>query len=423
MGAVHSREDKEIARIVHQLSFHPDERIHFFVQLPVAIRASIFLHLTRHVQRDIANKLSDDGLMSLLEKLDPDEVADVLQVLPEDRRSRIMALLGAELKKGVSLLVQFDPDSAAGLMNIDYVLVEETQTIASVSKEFRTHEKRTGRLPTVLVNRNGKVVGYVPGHELGFAKPTDTIKKYVNRIFTIAYDADKDEVIRTFREHPHSKIVVVGELENVLGIIYSDDVLPLLEANEAASLYGFAGVHAEETVTDDTWTKVLHRYRWLILNLGTAFLAALTVSLFDETIAKYVLLAVYMPIVAGMGGNAATQTLAVLVRGIALKEISLENSWPTLKREMGAGFINGVINGVIVALVVFVINRDVMIALVLALAMVINLVVASFFGTMVPLVMERYGKDPATSATVLITTATDVLGFLAFLGLAALLFA
>ncbi len=140
--------------------------------------------------------------------------------------------------------------------------------------------------------------------------------------------------------------------------------------------------------------------------------------MFEGTIEKYVLLAVYMPIVAGMGGNAATQTLAVLVRGIALRKIDLKTARKTLIREVTAGTLNGIINGLIVAAVVMLMHRDVRLALVLSLAMVVNLTVAGFFGTLVPLIMKRLGKDPATSATIFITTATDVLGFLAFLGLA-----
>ena len=159
----------------------------------------------------------------------------------------------------------------------------------------------------------------------------------------------------------------------------------------------------------------------MIINLGTAFLAAFTVGRFEGILEKYVLLAIYMPIVAGMGGNAATQTLAVQVRGIALKQIELKTAWKTLKNELGSGLINGLINGILVATVVILINHDFKIAIILAMAMVINLLVAAFFGTIVPLIMSKLGKDPAASATIFITTATDVLGFMAFLGIATLI--
>lgn len=407
-----------LSKIIHQISFHPDDRANIFLGLSPEARATVLLRLTRHIQHDLLAKISDDELAITLEQLDPDEATDVVQVLSLSRQKKIIERLSDELKRGVQILVKFDPETAAGLVNLDYIQVDEQDSIAQVAKHFKTHEKRTGRLPAIIALRDGRVSGYVPGHELGFAHPAEKVKKYVRKIATIRHDASHDDVIKVFKDHPHNKVVVAGEKGNVLGIIYSDDVLRIIEDQESASLYDFAGVHEEESVSDTAPMKVKFRYKWLIINLGTAFLAAFTVSLFDATISKYVLLAVYMPIVAGMGGNAATQTLAVLVRGIALKQIELKNAWHTLVSEVGAGFINGLINGVIVALIVYFFNHDLKVAIVLSLAMVTNLVVAGIFGTLVPLIMERLGKDPATSATIFITTATDVLGFMVFLGLA-----
>jgi len=216
----------------------------------------------------------------------------------------------------------------------------------------------------------------------------------------------------------HSKLAVLDRDGSIIGIIYPDDALALFDGEPAASLYDFAGVDDVERSFDSISAKVRHRYKWLIINLGTAFLAATVVGLFEETLTQFVILAMYMPIVAGMGGNAATQTLAVVVRGIAVGEISLKNSLPAIYKEVGAGFINGVINGVIVALVATFWNGNPMLGLVLGIAMIINLVIAGFFGALIPLVMKSLGKDPATSATIFITTATDVFGFFAFLGLA-----
>jgi magnesium transporter len=171
-------------------------------------------------------------------------------------------------------------------------------------------------------------------------------------------------------------------------------------------------------VLDGFQIKVKNRYKWLNINLFTVLLASLVVGLFDDLISEFVLLAVYMPIVAGMGGNAGTQTLAVMVRGISLGQISLKNAWNTLRNEMGAGLVNGLINGLIITLVIYFKDGDFRIGMILALALVINLLIAAFFGTLVPLFMKKIGKDPATSATIFITTATDVLGFLIFLSLA-----
>ena len=413
--------NNELDKIIHQISYHPAERLNIFKKLALEKRAGVILRLSRHLRYEIVAKLEKEEVVAILQRLDPDDATDILQLFPGKKRKEFINDLSERLKSDITLLLRFDPETAAGLMNLDYIQVEADDPLCSALKKVKSHEKRTGKLPAILVMDNGKLAGYLPGHELGYGHANDRIKKYVRKISAIEHSASTDEVIDIFRRHPHNKIVVMGHAGNVVGIIYSDDILKLLHEKESSSLYDFAGVHDEETVYDSVRHKTRYRYKWLIINLGTAFLAAFTVGMFEETIAKYVLLAVYMPIVAGMGGNAATQTLAVLVRGIALKQIELKTMWRTLKNELGAGFINGVINGIMVAAVIAIKDQNLMIGLILAAAMVINLLIAAFFGTIVPLVMKRLGKDPASSATIFITTATDVFGFMTFLGLAKIL--
>ncbi len=413
--------EKLFIKTIHQLNFAGAERAELFLKLDFADQPSILLNLSRHVQLIIMNALADQDLVNILNHLDPDEVTDLIQILTVDRRNQILDKLKNELKKTVKILKEFDPHSAAGLMNLDYIQLDINDKIIKTLKLFREHEKRTGRLPVIYITDHGQLKGYLPGHELGFARPFDRVKKYVRQISTVKYNATQDEVVHLFRTHSQNKIAVLDDHENVIGVIYSDDILKALKEEESSDLYDFAGVNEEENVMDSVAQKVKHRYKWLIINLGTAFLAAFTVSLFDNTISKYVLLAVYMPIVAGMGGNAGTQTLAVLVRGIAFKQIDFKTAWPTLKRELLAGIINGFINGLLVAGVIILFNRNLKIAIVLGLAMIVNLFVAGLFGTLVPLFMKKIGKDPATSATIFITTATDVLGFLVFLGLATMI--
>lgn len=411
----------DTGKIIHQISYNPEERVELFRQLPEIQKRDVLLRLSKHIRYDIVSKINKEELVRVLGHLDADEATDILQLLPENKRINIMEQMQGELKKEVSMLLQFDPETAAGLMDVDYIQVEHTDTIASVAKQVKVHEKRTGKLPAILVMEEGKFIGYLPIHELGFGKPGEKTLKYVKKIRTVRHDANTGEVLDLFRSYPHNKVVVIGHSGNVMGMIYSDDVLQVLHEEESASLYDFAGVSEEESVYDPAKRKIKYRYKWLMVNLATAFLAAFTVSIFNETISKYVLLAVYMPIVAGMGGNAATQTLAVLVRGISLKQINLNTMWRTLRNEVGAGFINGLINGTIVASIVTIFSGNLLIGIILGTAMVINLMVAAFFGTVVPLVMKSLGKDPASSATVFITTATDVLGFFVFLGLATLI--
>lgn len=404
--------------IVQKISGDKTHRKALFLDIPEEKRGAVLMQLSKYTQRDLARSLSNKELAKTLELLDPDEATDIVQLLPKRRQKKIMDAFSAELKEHIELLNQFDPDTAAGLMKLNYIQVSASDTIRDVAKQVAVHEKRTGHLPVIVVLDEEKIVGYLPGHALGLAKRTEKAKTHARNILTIKHDATPDEMISFFRKHPHRTVIVLGDHSNALGVIYSDDLLRMIKEQEASALYDFAGVHKEESVLDSAGQKVRHRYKWLFVNLGTAFLAAGVVGLFEETISKYVLLAVYMPIVAGMGGNAGTQTLAVLVRGITLNQISLKSAWPTLRREMTAGAVNGLMNGVLVAGIAMFFHGDPRIAMILGTAMVLTLLVAGTFGTMIPLIMKQLGKDPATSATVFITTATDVLGFLAFLGIA-----
>jgi len=413
--------NKKIVSFLSEAGISTQERVKRYKHLPSNEQAYALKYLHAPILRNILEHINHSDLVVPLEHLDPDEVTDILQVLPKKKQELIIEDLSTQLKEGVQILSEFDPKTAAGLMDLDYIQVEEDDTLATVTKKFKNHESKRSRPPAIIVTHKNMVTGYLPGHALGLGKATDIVKNYRKEITTIHFNAKHDEVLETFKENPHNKVVVLGIAENVIGIIYSDDILRVLQEQKSASLYDFAGVRAEEGVNDSTMAKVRSRYKWLIINLGTAFLAAFTVGLFEHIITKYVLLAVYMPIVAGMGGNAATQTLAIVVRGIALRQISLKTAWLTLRNEVGASLINGLINGIIVAAIVLVFNHDWKIAIILGSAMIFNLLVAATFGTIVPLIMEKLGKDPATSATIFITTATDVLGFLAFLGLATII--
>ncbi len=401
--------------------FRKDKRKEVFLGLSLNKRIELLHSVTKPVQKDILCHIPDADLVEILEAIDPDEATDMLQMIGAKKRERSLQFLSQNAKDSLSVLLEFDPDTAAGLMTLDYILVDTSLKMSDVAEKFKQHEKRTGRPPVIIAVQDSQLMGFLPGHALGLARQSERISKYIERIPSISYAATHDEVERLFQRHPHGKVVVLNDAGNIMGIIYSDDILKLIQDKTSSSLYDFAGISQSESVTDSVRRKVENRYRWLIINLGTAFLAAFTVGLFEDTLSKYVLLAIYMPIVAGMGGNAATQTLAVQVRGIALGQIELKTAWKTLRNELGAGFINGTIVGLLVALIISVFTHDLMIAFILGLAMIINLLVASFFGTLIPLIMQKLGKDPATSATIFITTATDVLGFMAFLGLATLL--
>lgn len=406
--------------LISKLSRNQKDRVQVFNSIKFREQRNVVMGLSRYVQQDLVNKLSNQGVADLLKNLDTDESSDILRLLPIKRQKEIVSLMGGSLKESISSLLSFDPDTALSLININYIQVEHDDTIISVARQVRTHENRSGKLPVILVMDGYKLLGLLPIYKLALAKPDDFAEGFVRKIKTVKDNVSTNKILEIFRKNPHNKIVILSQKNHVLGFIYSEDVLRLMHEKAALSLYDFAGVNQEESVFDSAQTKIKFRYKWLIINLGTAFLASFTVGLFDETISKYVLLAVYMPIVAGMGGNSATQTLAVVVRGISLKQISFKNMYRALKNELGASLVNGLINGFLVATIVYLKDRNIRLALVLASAMIINLLVAAFFGTIIPLIMKRLGKDPASSATIFITTATDILGFIVFLGLATL---
>ncbi|MDB5182393.1 MAG: hypothetical protein JWO47_177, partial [Candidatus Saccharibacteria bacterium] len=333
---------------LRDILFRKDTRTQSFLELDSEIRIEMLNSLTRPVKRDILMHIPEKDLVEILQSVDPDDATDLLQILGPKKREKTLLLLSEDMRDSLSTLLEFDADTAAGLMTLDYIQADVEDRISDVAKKFRQHEQRTGRPPVILTTKDGKHNGFLPGHELGFARPSETIAKYIKRIPSISFAASYEEVSDMFSTHPHGKVVVLNDGGDVIGIIYSDDVLKLLQENEGSSLYDFAGIRKEESVTDPANRKIKNRYRWLIINLGTAFLASFVVSRFQDTLSKYVLLAVYMPIVAGMGGNSATQTLAVLVRGIALKQIELKTAWRTLRSELGASVANGLINGVLV---------------------------------------------------------------------------
>lgn len=411
----------KITSLLHVLSYNSNDRLNIFLSLTLNKQALVLLRLSRTVKLQLLKKLSDEQLLPILESLDPNDATDVLQLLSSNRQKILVERLNETMKNYVSVLLQFDEKTAAGLMDVNYLLIHGEELFNDLLKKISVHEERTGRIPIVLVIDDEKLLGYIPSHKFIVARPQERADKYVKELPTIQHSAQFDEVLELIRENPHAKIVVLGENKTVLGVIYSDAVLGLLDEQKGSTLYTFAGLSSEETVFDSVKKKVKFRYKWLIVNLLTAFLASSVVHLFEGTISKNVLLAVYMPIIAGMGGNAGTQTLAVMVRSISSADLTLRMVVNAVKQEVGAGLINGILNGLIICVVVWFLNKDAIVAVTLAFGMVANLMVAAFFGTLVPIAMKKLGKDPASSATVFITTATDVFGFLAFLGLATIL--
>lgn len=400
---------------------HSRRKLDAFRDIQPVDQGVILLALPAKIRLRLLNGLTNPELIALLNPLDPDHATRLIRLLPPARGQRVLDALSGQIKEKVEFLLRFHPKTAAGMMDLDYILVKPNDTFGKVATAIQHHDNETGRPPIVLCIDGEQVVGEVPIHILALKPKTAKVSRYCRRLPIVQYDEDERAVVSTFVNHPHRKVVVLDDDSSVLGIIHSDDILAVVDKHNVQDLFRFAGVSNEEDALDSAFAKFRSRWMWLVINLGTAFMAASVVGMFEGTISKFTLLAVYMPIVAGMGGNAATQTLAVAVRGIVMKEIDLKTGWGFAAKEAAAGMMNGILNGLIVAAVATYFNNSPLLGLVLAIAMIVNLVIAGFFGAVIPLIMKALGKDPASSATIFITTCTDVGGFFVFLSLAKLI--
>ncbi|MFB6345679.1 MAG: magnesium transporter [bacterium] len=388
------------------------------MDLSRSLRGRVFFQLPDQLQETIVEDMDRNQLEDFVRRLDPDEATDVLSLTDEEIRESVLQTLDSNRREKLKFLLEFRPDSAAGIMDLDYITVNQETTLDAVSERVRRHEERTGRFPKIFV-RSDDYIGQLPAEALAFDEEESTsLMDHVSEIPTVRPNDPDSSVIDVFHSNPEKDIAVVDEEDEILGVIHSADLLKLIEEEAGETLYEFTGVSEEESVLDGPLVKIKRRYRWLILNLGTAFLAAAVVGLFEETIAAFTLLAVYMPIVAGMGGNAGTQSMAITVRGIAMDQVSLATGGRVVFNEVIAGAANGAITGALVAGIATVFNQNWVFGVVLGVSMILNLVIAGFFGAVIPLVLDKLKFDPATSATIFITTATDVLGFFIFLWLA-----
>jgi len=271
------------------------------------------------------------------------------------------------------------------------------------------------------LQENGQLVGEITMSTLVRERNTSILKRFVRPVQTVSYLAEVAQIIETLTISQRKKVIVLDQDESVLGLIYADDAVALFGNLPAESLYNISGMDDTARPFDSVQKKFLSRYRWLILNLVTAFMAGSMIFFFKDTIDQLVLLAMYIPIVAGMGGNAASQVFAVMLRGITLGTINFTNGMPVVWREVKTGLLNGIVMGVIVALISIIWNDSALLGLVVGISMIGVHVVAGFFGAIVPLLLKHLGKDPASTSTIFITTATDVLGLFFLLGLGSLI--
>ncbi len=398
---------------VRQLTYHPDERVKNLRQLSIPERSAVFTNLSPYVQQTLLKQLRIPEIVDMLDHMDMQHAQHILaRVQNTKRRDKIVSRLKGDVKEKIDFFLRFHPKATLSLINFNYLFLEGSLTIKEAAALIGDHYDETARYPEVLVHEEGELIGEVPLSKIVSERNSSLLRRLVQPVQTITYQAEIPEVVEMLVTTASKKVVVLDHDTSVLGIIYADAARSLFGKLPAESLYDMAGVDDSERPFDSIQKKVGNRYRWLILNLATSFLAGSVVLAFQGTLDALTILSVYIPIVTGMAGNAATQSFAIMVRGITLGTISLQNAAPAIWRELFAGIINGFIIGGIVAILSEVWNGEAALGLVVAAALVSAHMLAAVAGTVIPLLMKYLGKDPAATSTIFITTVTDVSGLL-----------
>ncbi|MCB1926178.1 MAG: magnesium transporter [Gammaproteobacteria bacterium] len=422
---------REATRLLRSLA--PAEIAHLLESLPVAEReivwnlvdeehdGQILLLVTEEVRSQLIRHMDAEELLAATENLDLDDLADLVQQMPAAITAQVMDALDDQRRHRLQAVLSYPEDTAGGLMNTDTVTVRPEVTLDVVLRYLR----RLGdAVPTstdklFVVNRDDNYLGILRLSQLVSRDPQETVAEAMSlNMQPIRAAMSTSEVARRFEAHDMLSAPVVDDSGRLLGRITVDDVIDVIREEGEHQFMGGAGLSEEEDMFAPVLASTRRRALWLGINLATAFLASWVIGQFEETLSKVVALAVLMPIVASMGGIAGSQTLTLAIRGIALGQLSSTNARALVLKELAVGTLNSLIWAAVVAFIAGLWFDSSQIAILIAVAITINLVFAAITGSLLPLALERVGIDPALAGSVLLTTVTDVVGFLSFLGLA-----
>jgi magnesium transporter len=414
------------ADVAHLLESSPPKFRHILWQMVELEREGEILgELNDDLQAQFLGEMDASEVAQITEGLADDDIADILQQLPDRVTREVLNAMDHQDRARLEGVMHYADDVAGGLMNTDTITIRARLTLDVVLRYLR----RLDEIPAmtdnlIVVNRSDQFIGLLPLHTLLVADPSVSVREMmVTDVVPIPVDTTDTEVARLFERNDWVSAPVVDDNDKLLGRITIDDVVDVIREDADHSFMSMAGLDEDEDTFAPLARAAPRRAIWLGINLVTAFIAASMINLFQDTIEKVVALAVLMPIVASMGGIAGTQTLTVLVRGIAMGQVGKNNQNWLINRELMIGLMNGVLWAAVVAVAASFWFKDWNIGLIIAAAMVINLVTAALVGSVLPLLLTRANIDPALAGGVVLTTVTDVVGFVSFLGLATLFYA
>ena len=411
----------DIADLLEQIS--SGERRALLGLWSMGIDGEVLSELDENLREEVIGYLPEGVLSEAVREMDSDDVVDLVEDLEDHHQERILGALKDVDRVAVELALSYPEYSAGRLMQRELVVAPEHWSVGQAIDFLR----RDDNLPEqfyhiILVDPAYHPTGYVTlGKLLGSPRVVKLMSIMEDSFRTIPVTQPEEDVAYAFNQYHLISAPVVDEDERLVGVITIDDAMVVLDDEAEEDILRLAGVSGEESLSDRTLETVRQRLPWLGVNLFTAILASGVISQFEAILAQIVALAVLMPIVASMGGNAGTQSLTVAVRAIATKDLTGSNVWRVVRREAFAGLLNGMIFAVVMGVVGLIWFGTPMLAVVIAVAMVVNMVVAALAGILIPVGLEKLGVDPALASGAFVTTVTDVVGFFAFLGLAALL--
>ncbi len=410
----------DIADLLEQVS--SEERESIVRLFEPGIDGEILSEIDESIREEVIEYLSPKVLTEAVRELESDDVVDIIEDLEPEQQQVILESLEATDRAAVENAMTYPEYSAGRLMQREVVVGPEHWNVGEAIDFMRSHDDLPDEFyHMVLVDPKFRPVGYVTlGKILGSKRETRLKDLTEDSFSTILVTEDEGEVAYVFNQYHLISAPVVDADGKLVGIITIDDAMAVLDEEHEEDILRLAGVSDESRLSDTVVDTTKRRFPWLAVNLVTAILASLVIAQFEATISQFVALAVLMPIVASMGGNAGTQSLTVAVRSIATKDLTGSNVWRVIRRETFVGLINGLIFAVVMGVVGVIWFGSPVLGLVIAAAMVINLVVAGLAGTIIPVALDKVRIDPALASGAFVTTVTDVVGFLAFLGLAAL---
>ena len=384
------------------------------------IDPEVFIELNESVQSEIIAYLSSDSIVKLLKNLESDDAIAILENVDEKDKNDILSSLPPKDRFALLESLSYPEDTAARIMQREFTAIPSNWSVGQTIDYLRENKDLPEEfLEIFIVDEGFKPIGTVPSSKvLTTSRDTKMLSIMSESQLLIPVDMDKEEVGNVFENYNLNSAAVVDKTNKLVGMIMYDDVLTVLKEEAEEDALRLAGVGDEE-ITDGVFKKTKRRFNWLLLNLFTAFLATWVISLFGATIEQMVVLAFLMPIVASMGGNAGMQTLAVTVRTLATNDLTKNNFSQNILKEFNIGILNGIIFAIISALVVQVWFEDPLLSMIISMSMIVTMMVAGLFGIVVPITLKKMNIDPAIASSVFVTTITDVIGFVSFLGVSA----